>query len=323
MPHRWVLLQWGICASAILLLTLLEGWRPRNNAVQGRLDRMLFHGALFLFNGTFFSLVIAGLQLQWLQYTELNRLGLLPSLGFFGPLEIVVAVVLLDMTGYWIHRLHHHSSFLWRFHQVHHSDTEMDLTTGFRSHIGQSVSSAVLEGIGILLIGPSPLAFVVYSTLLFLAVHFHHSNLSLPERLEKKLSAFLVVPATHVAHHERDRSFYNSNFSALFTFWDRLFGTQTPLRTSSAQLLGNGDSPPLSLKAVLFSPFERILSYSLLMIISVGFTTPVWAGSCSAAVMFEPTLLERILGYRWPILLLVTSIVVMAIVARKNRANHQ
>ena len=148
------------------------------------------------------------------------------------PLRIVAGVLLLDYTLYWWHYLTHRVPVLWRFHQVHHLDLEMDATTALRFHFGEITISLAFRALQIIVIGPSPLTVSLWQVFLFLCILFHHSNVRLPLSFERVLARFFVTPRLHGIHHSVVANEVNSDFSSGLTIWDWLHST---LRTETPQ----------------------------------------------------------------------------------------
>ncbi len=129
-----------------------------------------------------------------------------------------LALVLGDLGNYWRHRLEHRSSILWAVHNVHHTPTEMNLTVGMR-HAWLSDTYAFPFYAALPLIVPTAQFFLVMVTLTLYALFTHSRAYSFPS------FGILVTPQTHALHHARNAQYVNKNFSAMFTVWDRLFGT--------------------------------------------------------------------------------------------------
>ncbi|MFA6963083.1 MAG: sterol desaturase family protein, partial [Opitutaceae bacterium] len=122
-------------------------------------------------------------------------------------------------------RLNHVWPFLWRFHRLHHADREMNVTTANRFHIGEIVLSSLLRVPLLALLGVRLEELALYETALFAVVQFHHANIGLPEWLDRALRCVIVTPYLHKVHHSVVRAEADSNFSSLFSWWDRLFRT--------------------------------------------------------------------------------------------------
>jgi sterol desaturase/sphingolipid hydroxylase (fatty acid hydroxylase superfamily) len=144
----------------------------------------------------------------------------------------VAAILLLDYTLYIWHRLTHRIPLLWRFHQVHHLDREMDASTALRFHFGEMTLSVAFRAAQVWVIGATPASYAAWQTFLFLCILFHHANVRLPLSWERRLARILVTPRLHGIHHSIVPEEVNSNWSSGLTIWDWLHGT---LRTSVAQ----------------------------------------------------------------------------------------
>lgn len=132
------------------------------------------------------------------------------------------ALLLLDAWMYVWHRINHEIPFLWRFHRVHHNDAKMDVTTASRFHTGEiAISSTLRVGI-VLLFGIFLWELVLYETLMFAVVQFHHANVNLPTSVDRALRTVIVTPNMHRVHHSRHQPETDSNYSSLFSFWDRI-----------------------------------------------------------------------------------------------------
>lgn len=135
-------------------------------------------------------------------------------------------VLWLDYTTYVWHVLTHDNRFLWRFHRVHHSDRDLDSTTALRFHAGEMLLSLPFRAAQLLLGGVSPRAFSLWQIGFFASALLHHSNLRLPERVERRLALLFITPRMHGIHHSRVRRERDSNWSSGFTsLWDHLHGT--------------------------------------------------------------------------------------------------
>ena len=151
--------------------------------------------------------------------------GLVPLAGLTGIAEIVAVFLLMDLTFYYWHIANHRVPLLWRFHNAHHIDPDLDVSTGFRFHFVEVGFSALFRAVQVALIGPTAAAFLVYEIAFQTFTLFHHSNWRLPESLERALVKIIVTPRMHGIHHSDFRDETNSNFGAVFSWWDRLHGT--------------------------------------------------------------------------------------------------
>ena len=150
----------------------------------------------------------------------LVHLTVLPAWAEFG-----LSFLLMDLAFYYWHLANHRVPFLWRFHNVHHIDPDLDVSTGFRFHFGEVAMSAAFRVVQVSLIGLSVWAFAVYELVFQANTLFHHSNLRLPIRFERLLNKLLVTPRMHGIHHSQVQRENNSNYGVVFPWWDRLHRT--------------------------------------------------------------------------------------------------
>ncbi|MFO1041044.1 MAG: sterol desaturase family protein [Planctomycetaceae bacterium] len=167
--------------------------------------------------GTLFGAATVGVA----SWTAEREFGLLFRVNLAWPGRLLIAVFLLDAWLYVWHRLNHRIPVLWRFHRMHHSDHEMDVSTATRFHLGEHLLSAAMRLIIISVIGASISELAAYEILVVLATMFHHANISLGT-MERWICWFIVTPGMHKIHHSRQRSEADSNYSVLFPLWDRI-----------------------------------------------------------------------------------------------------
>ena len=140
-------------------------------------------------------------------------------------LDVVVSVIVLDLAIYFQHRLFHAVPALWRLHRVHHTDPELDVTTGVRFHPVEMLLSLGFKALVIAGLGPPVAAVLLFEVLLNAGSLFSHANLRLPAPVDGLLRALLVTPDMHRVHHSSDPVETDSNFGFTLSWWDRLFGT--------------------------------------------------------------------------------------------------
>jgi sterol desaturase/sphingolipid hydroxylase (fatty acid hydroxylase superfamily) len=135
---------------------------------------------------------------------------------------LVLDLLILDAWIYLWHRANHEIPLLWRFHQVHHRDEVLDVTSAVRFHPGEVFLSALARAPIIVVLDISLTAVIVFEALVFLAAVFHHSAVALPPGLERMLRLVIVTPSHHWLHHNAVRAATDSNYATMLTLWDRL-----------------------------------------------------------------------------------------------------
>jgi len=215
----------AVLALAYASLFLLERARPLRRSKARLLPRLLVDIAISLTAFATAAVFVRPAADAMLDVTDIKSFGLLPFLGLDGVFEVLAAFLLLDLSFYYWHVANHRVGFLWRFHNVHHIDPDLDVTTAFRFHFVEVGLSAGFRIVQVLLIGPSLTAYIIYELAFQLGTLFHHSNLRLPLPIERALNFFLVTPRMHGIHHSNIRDENMTNFSVVFPWWDRLHRT--------------------------------------------------------------------------------------------------
>ena len=140
-------------------------------------------------------------------------------------LKIVLGVLILDLAIYLQHVMFHSAPLLWRLHMVHHSDMDIDVTTGVRFHPIEILLSMGIKMIVVVLIGAPALAVLIFEIILNGTSMFNHGNVHYPQSADSIIRLFVVTPEMHRVHHSTIRWETNSNLGFNFPWWDRLFGT--------------------------------------------------------------------------------------------------
>jgi sterol desaturase/sphingolipid hydroxylase (fatty acid hydroxylase superfamily) len=217
----------GLVMTAGVFGTLLwlERRRPLRRATESKLTRDTRNLTVAVAAALVTNLAERPLALRLARRVEERRLGLLKQTDLPRWLEATAACALLDYTLYLWHYLTHKVGFLWRCHVVHHADLDMDVTTALRFHFAELLLSVPFRLAQVRVIGASPFALTLWQTLLLPSVMFHHSNLELPIKWERRLNRLIVTPRMHGIHHSTVRAETDSNWSSGLTLWDILHGT--------------------------------------------------------------------------------------------------
>ena len=191
---------------------------------------------------------------------EERSLGLLAALDGAPILQLALGALLLDLAHYLAHRLLHAVPWLWRFHEAHHTDLDVDFTTAVRHHPLEGLMIAPVLGVAVLALGIGPTAVLLHSAMRAGWDFVTHGNLRFPAWLETPLRSLLVTPDMHRIHHSAVRAESNSNFGGLLSGWDRLLGTyrSRPAAGPIEMTLGvaGRTEADLGLWALLVAPFR-------------------------------------------------------------------
>ena len=242
-------------------VTVAELVRPLHLRPAEGKGRLAANFGLGLINACLFLLLplSAVFAAQW---AGARGLGLFNAFAVPALVAVPLTVAVWSLANYLLHRLFHGLPWLWRLHRVHHADTAIDLSTGFRSHPGEALLLAVARAAVAIAFGLSVPALIIAETLAIAFTMWSHANLRLPDRLDRSLRLLLVTPAMHHVHHSARRAETDSNYGDVFSLWDRLFGTYRrsdihSLRTLRFGLGAEHDEGSSNLLRQLAAPLAR------------------------------------------------------------------
>lgn len=213
--------------GSLLVLWFIEGVIPflpmryKKNKVRHAVVNLSFTIIHIIIHTGFAVLIV--LLADWAQQKQFGLVYWVnaPILGV-----ILLSALVLDFFGGWFsHITEHKIPLFWRMHIIHHADNNIDVTSGLRHHPLESVWRGLFFLVGILVCGAPMYAVMIYQTVLTVFVGMTHANISLPKKFDSILSYVLVSPNMHKVHHHWKQPFTDSNYGAVFSVWDRLFGT--------------------------------------------------------------------------------------------------
>ena len=212
--------------GAFFVLLLLENINPLRRPKRCRAPRYLVNLLITALSfGVGLALVRPVALLGVAAFSESHAFGLLPWSGLPFALQFVLGFFWMDLTFYWWHRINHVYPLLWRFHNVHHIDPDMDVSTSFRFHFVETLYSTAFRVLQVGVLGIVPFTYLLYELIFNLCTMFHHSNVRLPLSLEMALNLVMVTPRMHGVHHSAVGPETNSNYSVIFRWWDLLHRT--------------------------------------------------------------------------------------------------
>ncbi len=181
---------------------------------------------VFLSTTLILNLIFGLIVLKVCDWVMSEHIGLLNWILLPLWLKIIVSLFLMDFFGqYAPHYAMHKIKWMWKFHIIHHSDTKVDVTTGTRHHPGEWLFRETSTIIGIIVIGLPVGFYFLYKSVAAIFTHFNHANLRVPVWIDKPISWIFVSPNMHKVHHHYQRPYTDSNYSNIFSLWDRIFGS--------------------------------------------------------------------------------------------------
>jgi sterol desaturase/sphingolipid hydroxylase (fatty acid hydroxylase superfamily) len=253
----------GSFLSVFLVMGLWEVLAPRRALTVPKTRRWFCNLGIVVIDSVvlraFFPLAAVGMAVL----ARENHWGLFNVLSVPYILAVIVSVFLLDFIIYLQHVVFHVVPLLWRVHRMHHTDRDLDVTSGLRFHPIEIVLSMMIKMVAVGLVGPPPLAVIAFEVLLNATAMFNHGNVCIPLALDRVLRWFLVTPDMHRVHHSVIRKETDSNFGFNLPWWDRLLGTYRaqPERGHDGMVIGLPyfqNEHPQELGWILLIPFRRV-----------------------------------------------------------------
>lgn len=137
-------------------------------------------------------------------------------------LTYVVAFIVIDFQGYWVHRWSHHVNLFWNRHIIHHSSEEFNLACALRQSIASIFEYFTFLLLPAALVGvPLEVIAILAPLHLFAQFWYHTRHINRMGFLEK----IIVTPSHHRVHHAINPEYLDKNLGQIFIFWDKLFGT--------------------------------------------------------------------------------------------------
>lgn len=176
-------------------------------------------------------------------------------------LLIILTLLLLDFLYFLVHLMSHNVKLLWRLHKIHHTDEHVSALSGLLHHPLESIFVGLTVTAVAVMIGVPVLVYIYYTVALSIHAILSHADVALPRRLDRILRLLVVTPDVHRIHHSQNMAEGNSNFGAILTVWDRMFGTyfDQPRMAEDRLLMGlpEHEKPKaFSVKELLIFPFR-------------------------------------------------------------------
>ncbi len=224
--HNALIDSLGIIFGVAVVALLVIQWKWPLRRQHFAALRRIFRNAVLAAPSMLASrLVLVPLPFGVSLWATREHFGLFHWLPVPGFIAVITGVMLYDYAYYWWHKLMHLAPFFWRFHNVHHTDLDMDVTTASRFHLGEVLFSIFFRVAVVGLFGLNIWTLAIYELVFSLANQFQHSNWRLPIWLERLLNLVLVTPRMHGIHHSIVQRETNSNWSTVFCWWDHLHRT--------------------------------------------------------------------------------------------------
>ena len=218
-------IRMGFFLGIFMVMALFELIAPRRKLTQPKLVRWTNNIGLVFFNTFVLRFIFPTAAVGMALVAQEHGWGLINYFHIALLPAVIISVIAMDFFIYIQHVMVHAIPVLWRLHRVHHADLDYDVTTGARFHTLEIILSMIIKFAVILLLGPPVIAVVIFEVLLNAMAMFNHSNVRIPDGIDRILRLFVVTPDMHRVHHSIEDDEANSNFGFNLPWWDRLFGT--------------------------------------------------------------------------------------------------
>ncbi len=208
-----------------IILSFCEIYIPRRQLIVAKYRRWYANLGIIIINSLLVEIIFPGILIIVSVWAYRNNIGILNYLDFPILVNMVVSVLFLDFAIYVQHVAFHRFNFLWKIHKVHHVDLDLDVTTGLRFHPFEIIISLLIKAIIVLAIGISAVNVIIFQIILNTTSMFNHSNISLPNFLDRVLRYLIVTPDMHLVHHSDILEENNSNYGFNLSIWDKIFKT--------------------------------------------------------------------------------------------------
>eukprot|EP01132_Coremiostelium_polycephalum_P014694 gene14694-17818_t len=216
---------------------------------------------LFIFTALPIQLSLTLIVIVISQWAFTNHWGILFLLPYSNSIWVkyVAGFFLLDFFEYVYHVTMHKVKSLWKFHLVHHTDTQLDVSTTVREHPGETFIRVCFLGLWVFLSGASIGLLVLRQTVQTFSNIIAHTHFRLPRKTDKILGLLLITPNLHQVHHHDKMPYTDCNYGDVLSIWDRLFGTYKEMEAADINFgLDVFDSKHAShFSYLLQSPFPK------------------------------------------------------------------
>jgi sterol desaturase/sphingolipid hydroxylase (fatty acid hydroxylase superfamily) len=248
--------------GVLLVAALAEIIFPRRHPTVPKVPRWPVNLVMVVLDLLTARLLLPLMPVGMAEIARFKGWGLLNLVSLPVWIELVLALLALDLVIYLQHRAFHRIPLFWRLHRMHHTDLDLDVTSGVRFHPLEIVLSYIIKIGFVAIIGAAPLAVVTFEVLLNATSLFTHANIHIPVRFDRLLRLILVTPDMHRVHHSVIPAETNSNFGFNVSWWDRLLGTyrDQPMDGHDGMIIGlkeYRDPDKLGLWGLLMVPFRK------------------------------------------------------------------
>jgi len=251
-----------IFVGLLLVFGIMELALPRRTLKPIKTKRWITNLSIILIDSVLIKLLFKTAAIGVSLWASVNGYGLFNIIAAPYWLAFAVSFVVLDFSIWFTHVASHKIPILWKIHRMHHSDVDIDASTGIRFHPIEIVLSMCWKFLVVLLLGAPVLSVLIFEIVLNGGALFNHSNTKIPLKLDRILRWIIVTPDMHRVHHSIHPREHNTNYGFNLSIWDKLFSTYTdqPEEGHEGMTIGLAnwqDEKPARLDWTLLVPFRK------------------------------------------------------------------
>jgi sterol desaturase/sphingolipid hydroxylase (fatty acid hydroxylase superfamily) len=220
----WLLIVSLLC----FILERIFTWRKHQQILRQGWKQDVF---FLVFNGHYAGILVAYLMAYLVSYINSvfthfhfqtpETIQLIATYPFI--VQFLFYLILQDFLAWCTHALLHRIPFLWKFHQLHHSITELDWIGNFRFHWMEIIIYQAINYFPLVILGVNPQIILWIAIISTLIGHLNHANI----RMDYGILRYIFnSPRLHVWHHDSiPQGKHGVNYGVIFSLWDWIFGT--------------------------------------------------------------------------------------------------
>ncbi|MBZ0233080.1 MAG: sterol desaturase family protein [Deltaproteobacteria bacterium] len=224
-----------LAAVIVAMLERVQPYAPTWNVDAGDLRVDILHLVGNVAVSQLSLVVFASLRPAW------AGIGIWPTAWPFWA-EALLALAIVDLGLYAVHRASHGLGWLWRLHAIHHSSRRVYWVNGHRRHLVHELVEGT-PGLLVLFVAGAPSA-AYGAAIAIVTLHLLLQHANIDYRLGPLRRVFSVAEL-HRWHHQRRWQDVQGNYAAVFAIWDQLFGTALRWRGDAPPDVGMDDEPDL------------------------------------------------------------------------------
>jgi len=225
--HRTLILVGGLT-----FFSLIESAIPLFSLNYGRAKHAGIN-IFFTITTILVNFLMAFILVKIADWVVANEFGLLQWLDMPMWIFLIIGVMLMDFLGAWLaHWVEHHVTWMWKFHVIHHTDQHVDVTSANRHHPGESIIRFTFTIMATFVLGAPIWLVMIYQSMSVVLSQFNHSNVIIPNWLDRIIDKIFCTPNMHHVHHHYRMPYSDTNYGNIFSFWDRIFSTYVKVDNS-------------------------------------------------------------------------------------------